>query len=113
MYEIPILKRIDTGESEEERICKAIELLTNEKECNYYMNLVIQNWEIACEQHLTNKKLNQKLWLCKAACCMYAGITETETLKCWNILNTNEKNEVYKIAESIITKWLNMKGNLI
>ena len=74
MYGKPIFSRIDTGETEEERLLKVGECLGNEKVCREYMQYVIDNWKYACEYRLTNKSINRIAWLGQSAMNVYAGL---------------------------------------
>lgn len=105
MYEQPSRVRIDTGDSEEERLEKVIECLGNETICETYMRRVINEWKYACENHLTNPALNKIAWLGQSACCLYAGITEAETRKGWALLTDEQREKANNIAEQVYYDW--------
>lgn len=105
MYEEPIKVRIMTGETQEERIEKALFLLTNERLCKEYMKRVVNEWTYACSQVFTNLNMNRSAWLVKASCCLYAGIKESETIKAWEFLSPRQKQKVSLITLKLIKKW--------
>lgn len=105
MYDPPMLAMIETGESKEERLQKAIEILGTPELCEKYMRQVIDEWKLACEQSLTHKNLNRKAWLGWCACCIGAGIKESETKQAWHYLTEEQRVEANEIADRIIKEW--------
>lgn len=105
MYGKPIFSRIDTGETEEERLLKVGECLGNEKVCREYMQYVIDNWKYACEYRLTNKSINRIAWLGQSAMNVYAGLKESETKKGWWLMSQEQRDKADEIAKELIKEW--------
>lgn len=104
MYEEPLKSKLE-GETSEVRIEKAVKLLTDELLCQHYMERVAMEWVYACEQVFTNSSMNRIAWLGQAACCLYAGIKESETRKAWWHLTEKQQETANSIAASVIKEW--------
>ena len=105
MYGKPIYTRLETGETEQERIEKVKECLGDEKTCEKYMRKVINEWKYACEYRLTNKSLNRVAWLGQASMNMYCGLKESETKKGWWLLTQDQRDKANLIAKKLIAEW--------
>lgn len=105
MYGKPIFSRIDTGETEEERLAKVGECLGDENTCYQCMKYVIDNWKIACEYRLSNKSINRVAWLGQSACNVYAGLKESETKKGWWLMSQEQRDKADEIAKGLIREW--------
>ena len=81
MYQPPCIESLNTGISSEERIEKAIYLLSDSKLCREYMQKVVKEWPIATEEVLTNPESNGRAWLGQCACFMYGRCHDEETRK--------------------------------
>ena len=106
MYQPPCIESLNTGISSEERIEKAIYLLSDSKLLREYMQKVVKEWPIATEEVLTNPESNGRAWLGQCACFMYGRCHDEETRKAWVMLNPSIQNAANKIAEQIIKAWL-------
>lgn len=91
-------------EGREERVQKAVRLLTNEILCLKYMRQVVRDWPYACEQTFTNRH-NHRSFLGQCACCLYAGIHEDETRRAWALLTEEERYRANKIADKVFAEW--------
>lgn len=88
-----------------ERIQLALKCLGNKENCFDAMRMVINNWEIACEQNLTNENSNRKAWLGQAACNIFYGVKEDETRQAWGLLEREQRYMANKIADIVIAEW--------
>lgn len=94
----------EVKEGREERIQKAIELLTNEELCYHFMKRVTTEWKYACEQVFTNR-FNHRAFLGQCACNLYAGVKEDETRKAWWFLTEQQRYKANEIANRVYEEW--------
>ena len=106
MYQPPCIESMNTGISSDERIEKAIDLLSNEKLCREYMRKVVTEWPIATEEVLTNPDSNGRAWLGQCACFMYGRCHDEESRKAWVMLKPAIQRTANKIADEVIKGWL-------
>ena len=66
-----------------ERVNKAVQLLSDTKQLYIYMKKVTNEWKFATEQNLTNASINYQAFLGQTACNMFAGVKEDETREAW------------------------------
>jgi len=92
-------------EGRQERVAKAIELLTNEDLCYEYMRRVTKEWRYATEQQLTNSRANPQSFLGQTACSLYAGVHEDETREAWGRLNNEQRYVANSIADRVAKEW--------
>lgn len=105
MYGKPIVNRLETGETQEERLNKVSECLGNEELCRKHMQFVIDNWKYACEYRLSNTSLNRVAWLGQACMNLYAGLKESETKQGWWLMTQEQRDKANEIAKELIHKW--------
>lgn len=105
MYKKPISIRLISGETEEERLNKVIELFSNQDLTRKYMQRVIDEWKIACKVVFSDPSMNKVAWLGQSACCIYAGITESETRKAWWMVSQENRDKADEIAKELIKKY--------
>lgn len=106
MYNPPSKVSISDGVTSEERIEKAVELLSNETLCLQYMRKVVSEWKVGTEQVLTNKNQNRKAWLGWCACFMYGGCHDEETRFAWGLLDNETRAMANKSADTVIKEWV-------
>lgn len=70
------------------------------------MRLVIQQWSISCEHHLTDNAINQKAWIGHAACCLKHGWSEGLVRMAWGYLTKEQQDLANNQAEEAIKIWL-------
>lgn len=92
-------------EGREERIQKAVELLTNEGLCYEQMVRVTKEWKYATEQNLTNMSINHQAFLGQTACSIWCGIHEDETREAWGRLTNIQRYRANKIADRVYEEW--------
>ena len=92
-------------EESEQRIAKAIELLSNAELCLEYMRKVVREWVKGAEQVLSNRGQNRKAWLGWCACFMYGGCRDVETRKAWHDLTNEQRIQANSIADMVIKEW--------
>lgn len=96
----------EVKEGRQERIEKAIELLTNLDLLFEYMTMVTQEWRKATEQNFTNGSINHQAFLGQTACCIWAGIKEDETREAWGKLTNEQRYKANSVADEVYLNWL-------
>jgi hypothetical protein len=94
-----------SGEEKKELSKKVIELFTDTKLTEKYMNKVINEWRYSCEHNLTNISLNRIAWLGQSACCLYAKIPYNITMENWRFVDEENRNIACEIADKIIKEY--------
>lgn len=94
-----------SGNSKMFLINKVIELFSDSNLTEKYMNRVIKEWPISCEQNLSNESMNRIAYLGQAACCIYAKVPYTTTMNGWNLVAINYRLAADNIASKIIKEW--------
>jgi hypothetical protein len=70
-----------------------------------YMDLVIQEWPVSCENALTDYNLNRKAWVGHAACALYMNCPEDITRKAWGHLTDEQRKMANRRAANAIGVW--------
>jgi hypothetical protein len=70
-----------------------------------YMDLVVQEWPVSCENALTDYSLNRKAWLGHAACAMAINCPENITRKAWGYLTDEQRKMANRRAAIAIGVW--------
>lgn len=84
---------------------KAIKFTGDHKKYGRFMNRVINEWPISCENALTDYSLNRKAWVGHAACALALGCPEDITREAWKELNYEQQLLANKEAERAIQRW--------
>ena len=84
---------------------KVIELFSNPKLTEEYMNKVVNEWTYSCEHNLTNISLNRIAWLGQSACCLYAKIPYRVTMETWRYVPPKFQEIANSIADNIIKQY--------
>lgn len=95
----------EVKEGREERIQKAVEMLSNESLCYKCMTTVATEWKKATEQTFTNKSINHQAYLGQCACNVYAGVKEDETREAWGRLTNEQRYRANKVADLVRDEW--------
>lgn len=101
-----------TGKEAKDKIEKAIEMFNNKDLTSEYMHRVINEWVYSCEHNLTNESLNKIAYIGQAACCIYADVPSTVTMKAWSFLDKKVQDRADEIALSVIKKWNDNNKNI-
>lgn len=70
-----------------------------------YMQRVIREWPISCENALTDQYINRKAWLGHAAVALALRIPEDITRLAWGHLNYEQQLLANKEADAAIQTW--------
>lgn len=70
-----------------------------------YMDRVIEEWPISCENALTDYNLNRRAWLGHAAVALALNIPEDITRKAWGVLTDEQRLLANREAERAIQQW--------
>ena len=100
-----ILKNGFDEKTTEELTQMAKSLLCDSDEFYKFAKKVINEWEYASEQHLSNKSRNRQAWIGQATCCYRYGVPEYITKYAWRMMTKEEQDEANYIADGIIKLW--------
>ena len=100
-----ILKNGFSEKETEKMTQQAKKLLSNPKKFYYTAFRVIQEWEFASEQQLSNKGRNRRAWLGQASCCYKYNIPEYITKYGWRMMSKEQQDSANLVAEKIIRLW--------
>lgn len=92
-------------EGRQERIQKAIYLLTNLELLYKQMTKVTKEWKYATEQNLTNNSINHQAFLGQTACNIWGDIKEDETREAWGYLTNEQRYKANKVADTVYLEW--------
>ena len=84
---------------------KAITFTGDHKLYGSYMQRVISEWPISCENALTDPALNKKAWVGHAACALALRCPEDITRKAWSFLTDEQRILANKAAGRAIWTW--------
>ncbi len=91
-----------------EFIKKAIEFTGNYKLYGSFMDRVVNEWPVSCENALTDYYMNRKAWIGHAACALAIGCPEDITRQAWKELSYEQQYLANKEASRAISSWENM-----
>lgn len=94
-----------SGDDRKEMLKKAIEFTGDHEFYGLYMLDVIEKWSIACEQNLTDIRINRLAWLGHAACCLAFGCPEDITREAWGYLTEEQQVKADAEASKVILIW--------
>ena len=94
-----------------EYLKKAIGFTGNHFAYGQYMRRVTNEWFFSCENALTDKNLNRKAWIGRAACALAFDCPENITREAWGYLTNEQRILANKEAERAIESWENNRRN--
>ena len=86
---------------------KAIEFTSQHKLYGSYMQRVIKEWPISCENALTDYLINRKAWIGHAATALAIQCPEHITREAWGKLSNEQQFLANKEATRAISIWEN------
>lgn len=89
----------------EERVQKAVTLLSSPKELYKQMTRVTEEWIKATEQNLTDNSINHEAFLGQTACSIWQGIHEDETREAWGRLTSEQRYRANRVADLVDEEW--------
>ena len=69
------------------------------------MNRVVSEWNISCENALTDYSINRKAWIGHAATALALGCPEDITRQAWRFLTDEQQLLANKEADGAIKSW--------
>jgi len=84
---------------------EAIEFTGNPELYGSYMQRIIMEWPISCEQNLTDRSMNRQAWIGHAACCLAIGCPEHITRAAWHFLSRDQQDKANAQADRAILAW--------
>ena len=91
---------------ENEYLKKAIEFTGNHILYGTYMQHVIAQWPVSCEQNLLNSDINHKAWIGHAACCIAFQCPEYIVRQAWHYLSQRQQDLANEQAEIAYELWI-------
>jgi len=98
-----------SGKDKELMIQKVVELFSNPKLTEEYMQKATKEWFFSCEHNLTNESMNKIAYIGQAACCLYGGVPNIITMYSWKFLDNKYRIKSDKIASKILKIWTQEK----
>ncbi len=95
----------EVKEGRQDRVKKAVYLLSNTSLLYEQMTRVTQEWKYATEQNLTNASINHQAFLGQTACNIWQGVKEDETREAWGILTCEQRYKANKVADRVFEEW--------
>lgn len=92
-------------EDREDRVRKAVNLLTDTGELYKQMTRVTKEWKYATEQNMTNASINHQAFLGQTACSIWGNVKEDETREAWGRLTTEQRRKANKVADRVFSEW--------
>jgi hypothetical protein len=86
---------------------KAIEFTGNHELYGSFMNRVINEWPVSCENALTDYFMNRKAWIGHAACALAIQCPEDITRQAWKELSYEQQYLANQKASRAIRAWEN------
>ena len=86
---------------------KAIDFTGDHKMYGSYMQRVIREWPISCENALTDYNMNRKAWIGQAACALAIKCPEHITRRAWKELTNEQQYLANEEASRAIRAWEN------
>jgi len=83
----------------------AIEFTGNHELYGHYMTRVANEWEVSCENALTDQNLNRKAWIGHAACALAVGCPEDIVREAWGKLTDEQRTLANRQADRAICRW--------
>ena len=95
----------EVKEGREDRIKKAMYLLSDTNLLYEQMSRVTHEWNYATKQNLTNGSINHQAFLGQTACNIWADIKEDETREAWGRLSCDQRYKANKVADRVYNEW--------
>lgn len=70
-----------------------------------YMSRVAREWEVSCENALTDPNINRKAWIGHAACALAGGCPEDIVREAWGHLTSEQRELANRQAKRVIQEW--------
>lgn len=94
-------------ENEKQWLEKAIEFTGNHKLYGSFMQRVIKEWPVSCENALTDYNINRRAWIGHAAAALSMQCPEHITRKAWKHLSYEQQYLANEEASRAIRAWEN------
>lgn len=88
-----------------EYLARAIDFTANHAEYGFYMNRVVNEWPVSCENALTDYSINRKAWVGHAACALAFQCPEDIIRLAWSHLTDEQQLLANREAERAIQSW--------
>lgn len=99
-------------EGREERVKKAVEILSDTEKLYALMKMVTQEWKFATEQNLSNKIYGHRSFLGQTACNILDGVKEDETREAWGLLTDTQRILANQVADRVYNEWIEKKDKI-
>jgi len=88
----------------------AVQFTGDHERYGSFMQRVIREWPISCENALTDYALNQRAWIGHAAAALANGCPEDITREAWGHLNDEQRALANGQADRAILEWARRYG---
>ncbi len=92
-------------DDKEDYLIKAIKFTGNAVLYGSFMNRVVNEWSISCENALTDFSINRKAWIGHAASALALNCPEDITRMAWGKLNEIQQILANREADRAIKRW--------
>lgn len=86
---------------------RVLKLTSDHRRYGRFMERVIHEWPVSCENALTDKNLNRKAWVGHAACALALACPEDIVRKAWGMLTDEQRTLANGEADRAIQAWEN------
>lgn len=87
-------------------VLKSVNLLSDEEKLFEIMKKVSSEWVNSTAENFTNKNVNPRPWLGRAACCYNHKATEDHVRVAWMSLTKTKMDAANKVADIVIREWI-------
>lgn len=84
---------------------QAVEILSSPELFDALLSEMLKSWKVSSAVNLSNRGMNRRAWLGRAACCFALRIPEDVTRQAWKQLTDRQRNEANLIATKHIIKY--------
>jgi hypothetical protein len=100
------------NQDEQMLISKAQMILSDDIKTREAMNMVINQWPVACEVNLSHRGLNRQAWLGQSACWLAGKVQCDQTKLAWHRLTADEQMIANAVADEVIKIWENRQKDI-
>lgn len=76
----------------------AVDILSDPELFDLILIEVFKEWKVSIDVNLSNRSINRRAWLGRAACCYLYKVPEVLTRIAWKVLTDHQRIEADKIA---------------
>lgn len=104
-YKNGMWRKVNVSE-EKNYLQKAIQFTGDHILYGTYMQHVIMQWPVSCEQNLLNPDINHRAWIGHAACCIAFQCPEYIVRQAWHYLSKRQQYLANEQADKAYELWV-------